>query len=246
MKSMAIMRPTPISAIGGTFEGVARLLTPDPKEAAVTAGGAKTIDIDLGSAQAIDTLFLGYTNDSGAGSLAVTYGAGSYTTTALAAVPVAASNLFAPRRHFVSVLDAPIVARYIRLSATFPAGFSAGAIAVGHAFRPTWGYETGGGRFITDTGSATRLFGGGFGIDEGARVGGWKWTLGDLQNAEVDQLYAIAMDRGTTRTLLVVEDPDQTAGLCERTHWGLFQGLDAYERVDPLNTKWALTVGDWA
>ena len=46
--------------------------------------------------------------------------------------------------------------------------------------------------------------------------------------------------------MLVVEDPDQTDGLTERVHWGLFRKLDTYERLDPQNTKWSLQIADWA
>lgn len=245
MSVIAIVRPLTISAIGGTFENVSRLLTPDPKEAAITAGGAKTIDIDLGAATLIDTLFLGYTNDPGTGTIAVSYGTSSYTTTALSAIPVAQADEINPRRHFLTVLAAPILARYIRLSATFAASYSIGTVAVGLAFRPAWGIEYGEGRFVEDASAVERLFSGAFGIDQGAITGGWGFTLGDLQPAEIKALFLLVKSRGISRTLLICEDPDQTAGLNERIHWGLLQKLSAYERLDPQNSKWQLTISDW-
>lgn len=35
-------------------------------------------------------------------------------------------------------------------------------------------------------------------------------------------------------------------GYEDRIHWGLLGKLDAYERLDPQNTKWSLSIGDWA
>ena len=117
---------------------------------------------------------------------------------------------------------------------------------MGRSWQAEWGHEWGAGRFIEDTGTAERLFGGGFGIDEGVAAGGYQWTFGDLQPAETEALYQLVKERRTTRTVLVVEDPEQSPGLNERIHWGLFRKLEPFERADPLNTKWSLSVGDWA
>lgn len=45
---------------------------------------------------------------------------------------------------------------------------------------------------------------------------------------------------------------DQISEVCvftpnydDRIHWGLFEKLEAYERLNPLDTKWALSVTDW-
>lgn len=246
MSVLAIVRPLPINAIGGSMPGVSRLLTPDPKEAAIGDGGSETIDIDLGASVQFDTIFLGYTSAADGEAVTVTYGAGSYTTNAAANLPAGATEMLTPRRHFIRVYDAPMTGRYIRLTGTFAAGYAIGVVAVGLAWRPTWGHEFGGGRTVDTTGSAERLFGGGFGIDEGVTAGGWNFTLGDLQPAELKKLYAIARDRGETKSLLIIEDPDQTGDLSDRCHWGLFRKIEAYERLNPLDTRWSLQIGDWA
>lgn len=248
MAVVAIVRPLPISAIGGTFPNVSRLLTPDPKEAAITSGsGTATIDIDLGASVSFDTIFVGYTSAAAADVLTATYGTSAYTTTAWGSnIAAADSQLLTPIRHFYSKRASPVTARYIRLTGTFTAGYSIGMACVGLSFNPQYGHEYGGGRGVISTGTAERLFSGGFGIDEGTTAGMWQFTLGDLQPAEVRQLYAIARDRGETKSLLVVEDPDAGSDLAERCHWGIFRKIEAYERLDPANTRWSFTVEDWA
>lgn len=247
MGKLAIVRPFPLNALGGTMPNVARLLTPDPKEAAIdAAGGARTIDIDLGLVRTFDTIFLGFL---GSFNFTLSYGSAGYAEVNLANTlrsDLIAPELADPIRHAVAVLAAPVNGRYIRISGAFPAGFTIGVLAVGLSFQAFWGHEWGAGRPVEDTGTAERLIGGGFGINEGVRVGGYQWTFGDLTDAETRQLYTIARDRGTTRSVLVVEDVDQSVGLHERVHWGLLDRLEAYERTHPGNTRWNLRVRDWA
>lgn len=246
MSNLIIVKPLPMT-VGGTFPNVARVLTPDPKEAsiyAVTGGGS--IDIDLGSVVTVDTIFVGYVSGfAGASDLTITSGTASYTTTARGTVALAPSDIAGARRHYLAWFPVPFDARYIRIAGTFVAGFTVGNVVVGKAFIPTWGHEYGAGRPITDTSNVERLFGGGFGIDEGVTVGGYQWTLGDLQPDELRALYALARDRGTARSTLVVEDPDYTDGLNERIHWGLFGKLEPYNRVNPLDTTWSFSIADW-
>jgi len=246
MSVLAICGPLPIAALGGTLEQVARLGTPAPREAATTAGGARTIDVDLGAVLSIDTIFLGWVDGAGDAGFTVTGGAGSYTTSEIGAMAPSPSRLASPRQHYVLVLDQPKAVRYVRLATADLPACSIGVIAVGLSIRPQWGHEYGGGRFVTDTGVVTRLADGGFGTARGARAGGWQWTLGDLDDAETDALYGLQLEYGQTDTVLVVEDPDQTAGLNERIHWGLLSRLEAYERQDTSKTKWSMRVDDWA
>lgn len=246
MRRLAITLPLAPSTIGGTVPNVARLATPDPKEAAVMGAAGQTIDLDLGSVQNIDTLFLGYTSASNeAAPIAVSYGSLAHAETILAGdLPVAAGRDPDPRRHFVRVLELPVAARYIRL--TPPAALTLGVVAVGLAFKSFWGHEWGAGRLIEDTGSADRLFGGGFGINEGVAASGYQWTFGDLTQDEEQTLWALVKRARTTRSILVVEDSDQTFGLHDRTHWGLFPRLEPYERLAPGATRWGFSVRGWA
>ena len=246
MSVLAIVKPLPIAAIGGTLEGAARLITPSPREAAVCVGGGdRTIDVDLGAPVALDTLFLGYSNASG-GAWHASCGVSDYTSTALPDVALASTRL-TRARHYLAVLAVPVVARYVRFSAAaVPAGLTLGLLAVGLALRPALGHEWGAGRFVTDTGSATRLQTGGFGLASGSRSGGWQWTLAELTDEEVDAMYGLQLDVGTSSPLLVVEDPDPTAGLNERIHWGVLTKLDPNERRAIADVKWDMRIEDWA
>lgn len=92
----------------------------------------------------------------------------------------------------------PVNARYLHFDVTQPTGqpISAGIVMVGKAFRPALGQEWGAGRRPIDTGSVTPLLSGGFSIVEGARKRHLNFTLGDLSEAEADQLEDLALDRG--------------------------------------------------
>lgn len=248
MSVLALIRPYPIAAVGGNMTGASRLITPDPKEAAISVGGTQTIDIDLGASRSIDTLFLGYLGPGTTvgDTFTVQYGVAAYDESTATGIMVAASDLLTPVKHAVRIYDAPFSARYIRLSKGMGAGSPIGVFAASLAIRPQYGHEFGAGRTVTDTGTAERLQGGGFGINPGAIVGGWRFTLGDLQPAELTAMWALMRDRGQTKSLLIIEDPDQAGSLSDRCHWGLMTKLEAYERIDPMNTRWNLEIGDWS
>ena len=245
MSVLAIIKPLAVAAIGGTLEGASRLVSPSPREAAVSGAGDRTIDVDLGAAATFDTVFLGYSN-AAAGVWKASCGVNDYTSIALPDAAIAPSRL-ARQRHYLSIAAAPVTARYLRLSASaLPVGYAVGVLAVGLAIRPALGHEWGSGRFVTDSGSATRLQGGGFGLSPGARAGGWQWTLADLSDAEFDAMYGLQLDVGTSSPLLVVEDPDATAGLNERIHWGVLTKLDPSDRRARDDVKWDMRIEDWA
>lgn len=237
----------PIAGVGvtGNLQELANVLTPAPKESAAALSDGSSVTIDLGAPALLDTIFVGYTNGAVGYQLGSRYGLGAADTPG-PALPIAGSTRRAPLyRHAYNRAATPFSARYIQIT-NIPAGMTIGTIVVGLAFEPTFNNEMGSGRPITDTSVADRMFGGGFGIDRGAIASGYSWTFGDLQLADRDALFDIAMNVGTSRSLLVVEDPELTAGLNERLHWGLFQKLEPYERADPANWRWSLQIGDWA
>jgi len=249
MGLLTIVKPErPIAIIGQA--GLARLLTPDPKEAVVTAGNS--IALDFGREVTVDSAFMGYhTATDGQQWAVVPVNAANESVAIPALVPTRPLQTqgSGPPYHAFYKSEVPRTSRYWRFQTNGGANntpYSLGTLALGLSFQARYGHEYGAGRMIQDTGIAERLFGGGFGIDDGVAAGGYQWTFGDLQADEIDRLYSIVKDRRSTRSVLVVEDADQTAGLNERIHWGLFQRLDAYERIDPRNWKWALQVGDWA
>lgn len=249
-RKLAIVRPLPFTIAGvQNITNSGNLLTPDPKEVATAAASVSCyVDIDLGSAQSIDTIFIGFVS-SNFGTVIPTGGTVSVADFNLAggSLPGQASVLVNPAYHRVNVESAPVTARYLRFNFSSVASVrTLGVLAVGLSVPIIWGHEFGSGRPIEDTGSAERLFSGGFGIYDGVTAGGYQWTFGDLYDSEVEALYALQRDRGTTRSLLVIEDPTQSSGLNERTHWGLLDRLEVYERGLPGASKYALKVRDWA
>jgi hypothetical protein len=247
-RKIAIVRPLPFTIPSANITNSGNLLTPDPKEVATQgAGSAAFVDIDLGATFSIDSFFVGYLS-SNMGSVDISYGTASSTTNSLATVAVQSSVLPAPDRHRAYVHTSAVSARHIRFSFPSPGGSAGtlGVLAVGLSVPITWGHEYGAGRPVEDTGIAERLFSGGFGIFEGVRVGGYQWTFGDLLDGEVEALYALQRALGITKSVLVIEDPTQSDGLNERTHWSLFDRLETYERGVPGASRYAFKVRDWA
>lgn len=248
-RKIAIVQPLAFTITGSTnVTNVSNLLTADPKEAAtITSGTTGTVDIDLGSNQSIDSALAGFLS-SNITNLTVTYGTVTPTDSTLAAAFGGQSSVLkAPTFHRPFVANASVTARYLRFSIVSPTSAgTVGVLAVGLSVPITWGHELGGGRPIEDTGNAERLLSGGFGIYDGVRVGGYQWTFGDLFDTEVEALYGLSRDLGQTRSVLVIEDPTQSSGLNERTHWGLFDRLETYERGLPGASKYAFKVRDWA
>lgn len=255
MSNLLILSPATIAAIAtsrGT--GGQNLLTPHPLEvwADDSVGSAATISIDLGAARSIDTVFLGHVRPPAAGcTWTITGGVAGYTETTIAAsaalrVPDVTGR--SPSLSHALWTGAAVTVRYVRISVTQPNGsppLTAGIVQIGKSFVPAFNKEWGSGRRVIDTGSATRLLDGGFAVVEGMRLSGYYWTLGDLGDAELAQLYDLGLDRGTTKPLLVVEDPSRTAGLRRRIHYGLFGAFKQYERLSPGRTRWELSIEEW-
>lgn len=254
MSSLLVVRPLPPTAIVGSsgITAPGNLLTPDPKEAALVAAGGGSITLDLGTVVQVDTAFVGYHTATAAtwamGGNDGTPGNGIPASLTVAAVsPLNPTGTADLPRHACVRSAVVRSSRYWQFQFGAQAGgYLVGCIALGLAFQPSLGHEYGSGRQVGDTSSVSRLRGGGFGIDPGVTFTGWRWTMGDLTDDEVAQLYAIQRRTGTAKTVLVVEDPDPTPGLNERIHWGLMQKLEPYERLAPGATRWAMTIDDWA
>ena len=252
MGVMLILSPAPVAAIAASRgTGVDNLLTLSPREAWVDAavGSAATIDLDLGAVRSIDTVFLGHVDPAAAGaSWTITGGASGYAETvikAAGALRVPDSPGQAPTLSHALWHGAAASVRYLRISVTQPGGspaLGAGVVMAGLGFKPALGREWGSGRRPIDMSNVTELPDGGIAVVEGARKRALSWTFGDLSEAETDALESIAMDRGNSRQLLVVEDPAPTAGLLRRIFYCRFDAFRAFERRNRAQTRWELSV----
>lgn len=251
MSNMLILAPTPIAAcVANRGTGALNLLSPDPKEVwADSASAAVTIELDLGAVVSVDTLYLGAIRGAAPDSLwSITGGVAGSAELVLQQdeemrAPGIAGTTPDPAQAFWH--GAAQSVRFVRIVITPAIGsspMSIGVVMLGKAFRPTWNHEWGSGRRAIDMGTATPLASGGFSIVPGARKTGWTWTLGDLTDAERDELHEIALAVGETSPVLVCEDPDNTPGLHRRLHYGLFRGLKPYERRNVQRTRWDFTV----
>ncbi|MET3436320.1 hypothetical protein [Sphingomonas sp. 1185] len=221
--------------------GRGNLATPSPREAFAASTAQATIVLDLGQAQAVDRIVLGFTNAAAADSFSVVPGLDG----AAVAGTFAHSYRRAPvLRHGLCVLPAPVFTRYVQLRITAAAPIRAGIAVVGQAMRSA--YEFGSGRPLVDTGRSDRLAAGGFGGEPGVVAGGFAWTMVDLSDDLRDRLYAMQLDLGTTGDFLVIEDEAATSGLNERIHWGRFPKLETFERQSDGTSKLAMAITDWA
>lgn len=245
MQALVIVRPLPIASIASSSgeASAALLASPSPKEAFVASStGARSITWDTGAVSPIDTVHVGWINAPDGATITVTING-----SVLGASAPAAGQPGMPRHLFVKAAT-PITGRNITVTLNGFAGVTAqvGTVAAGLAWSAQWGQEWGAGRTLGDTSSVERLFGGSFGVDEGVSFTGYQWTFGDLQTAERESLYALLYGVGIRGNVLVIEDIEAGAGLNERVHWSKFTKLEAFERVDPTNSRWSLRVDDWA
>lgn len=246
MTLLAIMQPLAAVVIPGASSpgaGLANVLTPNPKEAFVSAaGGAVTIALDLGAAVDVDTFFLGYTNAAPGSE----YNFARSNNVVVAAGTVAHSYRRAPLRHAGIVLDAPVNDRFFELVIASPGPLTVGIAAVGRSIRPSSGHDWGAGRPVTDQSQVERLFDGSFGTARGGVAGGWSWSMPALTDDEVARLYALVMDVGIGGDILVLEPDIAAPGGNEAFHWGKLTKLEPAARQAPGETKWDMQVWDWA
>lgn len=254
MGNLLILPPTDVQTLGASRgTGSANLLSTDPQEVWLdnAVGTPAVIDLDFGLAMVIDTVFLGcIASAADTATWSISGGLGGYDDVVLKN----GSELRVPdtigRRSFVTHAfwhGTPAIVRFLRIRLTQPVGaapLSIGVLMAGQAFVPQYNQEWGSGRGVKDTGVMTRLQSGGFALVEGARYGTFKWTFGDLTSQEVDDLYELLLGRGETMRILVAEDPEPTAGLRNRLHYGTFTGLRPYERRNVKQTRWEFTMED--
>lgn len=255
MGNVLFLSPRLISSVSATRgTGAENLLTRSPKEVWVddTDTSSVSLQIDFGQAVEVDTVFLGFLFPPTANARWTAQG-----TVDAGPTQVFFNNL--PMRAIDSASRAPKAThafwkgsvrtvRYLTivLSQTAGAGpLRAGVLMAGKAWQPQFNMEFGSGRRVIDTGTVASLPDGGFSIMQGARKRMFNWTLGDLSILETDALEELLLDHGETIPLLVVADPDATEGQRNRIHYGLLTGLKAYERRNPLQTRFDFQFEEW-
>lgn len=255
MSNMIVMAPAAVSAIGAIRgDGVANLLTPDPLEVwADTASGSEVrISLNLGTVRPIDTVFLGHAAPLPPDATWRVQGGPDteFQFELMATRPMRVTDpasSIPTRSH--ALWHGPVrQVRHLRITINQPAAaspISIGTLMVGKAFVPRFNREHGAGRGVIDTGSTTPLANGGYAVVEGKRKGSFAWSFGDLDAAEVDALYELQLQCGDTSPVLVVEDPDATAGQFHRIHYARFAALKQYKRRNAAQTRWEMEIEHW-
>ena len=246
MAGMLIIKPIKIVqfAAGGT--GLTNLLTPSPREIWIAPGGYVEVDIDLGSVQEFDSIYLGNTNAEVGGvwaSSQISAIGGSLGASIFSTTPTRLAGSIRSRHPGLVRTPAPVSCRYLRMAITqVSAPIEVGNLVIGKAFEAPYAY--GSGRAPIDTSRVVALPDGGFGFDRGVVKSSLSWRFVDLDNAQLDALWALVEDRGESAPLVVVEGPDYPPKATS-VHYGLFRRFEPFEREDPAATKWALTLEEW-
>lgn len=248
MAGMLILKPLPIAQVSTGGTGIANLTTPSPREVWIspsTAGGV-SIDFDLGSELEVDSFYLGGTNARSDGTWAVVRRAslgGAAIDVPVATKPMRLSGGIRSRHPAFEHLAAPITGRFFSYEVNQPVTpLEIGNLIIGKAFEAPYAY--GSGRQPVDTSKVVALPDGGFGIERGVVKSSLSWRFADLDNAQLETLWALAEDRGESAPLVVVEGPDYPPK-APSVHYGLFRRFEAFEREDAAFTKWQLSIEEW-
>lgn len=245
-----IVNPLPIAAIvASNGTGASNLLSPSTREVwRAAAVGASTIDLDFGAPVTLDTVFFGFTNATAAATMSLatmTGPAGSGLSVVSANTTLRVAHSTGARHHGLVRLDEPVTTRYLRISVNQVDGataLEAGIVLAGLAIdRP---YEYRAGRAPLDLSKRTELTDGGFGISRAAIVSSYRFTLSGLSDDQVEELWQIVMAIGESAPILIIEGHDAPIRFSQ-THYGLFQRLEPYEREEPEDTRWGLSIRDW-
>lgn len=248
MRGLTILR----SLSGAAFtniagSGQAYLLTPDPKEV-WDAGATGTFrhDIDFGSDREFDTVYLGFNNAAAAATWRADrdlVGGGSAALFDETPMRVGGGN--GPRYHSLALLPAPVSAQTVRLHLTQPEGaapLQAGILMVGKRFEHP--YEFKAGRKPIDLSERVDLSSGGFGFGRAAIKSSFRFTFSDLDDTELEALWNEVMMVGTSAPVMMVEGGEGAVSH-NQLHYGVFERFEPYEREDPADTRWALSMTDW-
>ncbi|KPF75876.1 hypothetical protein IP68_04925 [Blastomonas sp. AAP25] len=249
-RGIGIIAPLPVAAVtvsDGT--GGSNLLSPATREVwRAAAVGTSTIDIDFSAPVFVDTVFLGFTNATAAAtwSVATMTGSGGAGLNVVRPVTTLRVPYSTGARHHAYVrLAVPVTTRYLRITLNQVGGsapLQAGVLMAGLTIERPYEYRAG--RVALDLSKRTELVDGGFGISKAAVVSSYRFTLSGLTDNQVEELWQIVMTIGESAPVLIVEGHD-IAVRFSHLHYGLFQRLEPYEREEPEDTRWGLSIRDW-
>mgnify|MGYP000619081529 CR=1 FL=1 len=241
MANLTIMRARFPNANNG-----ANLATPDPKETTVLSGTGGYIYLDMGESIAVDTWFFGFIGPTTTSIGAIYSTDAAWTGVTYVGDILSLGPSTARRRHAFGKAVSPTTSRYWRITYANSAASTLGIVAIGKSIQPAYGHEWGSRRGVRDMSEVTPLRGGGFGIERGARAGGYEFTCGDLTDAEVESLYDMVQEVGESSPVVVCRDPALTgADLNAALHYGLLDRPEAYAREAPGRNSWSFRVKDW-
>ena len=222
------------------------------KSVPISAGQSIAIQYDLGADVPVDGLALLFHNASASATMSVTAAtaaAGPSAQSIVLAIAAARSPFIgSPSSYHRVVTWTRVTARYWTFFVTEPAargGMTIGVARFGTLWAPGWNFETGRGRRINDLSDKRELPGGELGIWRKAKAPLIRLSWGDLADSEVDDLDSMLAEIGESEPLVLVEDPDFTAGLHNRIHYGVLDGVDFYERQMSNKSRWELKMREW-
>ncbi len=249
-RGLTIVQPIPIAALAVNHgDGIDYLRSPDPKEVWQASTTAPTvIDVDLGTERQIDTVFLGFTN-AAAGAVWVirrtSNMAGADVVPMTSTGPFRVPGASGARHHGLALVPVQHTTRYLRITVVQEVGgplLQAGVLMIGKRFEHPYEYKAG--RRPIDLSERVDLAGGGFGFGRGAIKSSFRFTFADLDQAKLDQLWRIVATSGNQHPVLLVEGGDGAIAH-DQVHYGVFERFEAYEREDPVDTRWGLSMQDW-
>jgi hypothetical protein len=241
----------------GLGTGINNLLRDDPREVWQSAPAETNVGIwiDLGVDTFWDSLYLVNTNMPAGATWRIYDGsAASVSYTQNLNIN---GGVFAPARRpsedNIPDVNGPCfywspalrLARYIYIVVNLNTAtqLRIGNVVVGRGLKPSLPRELGAGRPPLDTGSRTRMEGGGLAIVSGALVSGFRWTFGDLSPSDLGVLWGLLRRRRSTGVIALIEDPEAPAA--EQCHYGHLTNLEIYERSDTSKSRWSMTMEDW-
>lgn len=197
--------------------------------------------VDLGAAQSINLVWLGYTNATATDTWRIRAASSEANLTSSPLYDSGSLDIWTSstdrdtwdRIHALHWMDSPVSARYWRIdvSSTSPDSvFTIGRLYLSNAYQPSrnvrYGLTTGTVEQIRRTES---LLGNVFPRPSAKRQA-MDFALEHLTRDEMlGSLYRIQRSRGVSSDVLVILDPDETEYLMELTCYGLFKDLSRIE-----------------